>query len=136
VAYFPNPHDVENVYTWSAGAASLADGEVFTEFLGRLNGSTDNPFDIDPCVYSDAVHRVVGGFAGYCDWRLPTLDELFTIPDFAILGANTSASHGYLTSSTRDTALNQVWYVHGSAGSASIQTKTSGNLAVGVRGGW
>ena len=32
IAYFPNPHDVDNVYTWSA-TGQLADGQIVTEFL-------------------------------------------------------------------------------------------------------
>jgi hypothetical protein len=50
-------HDVDNVYSWSAGGPA-ADGEAFTDFLDDLNST---------------------GFAGQHDWRLPTLFELQTI---------------------------------------------------------
>lgn len=60
-----DPHDADNTYTWSAGGlgATAADGTVFTSFLQSLNG---------------------GCFAGQCDWRLPTRDELLTIMTPAI----------------------------------------------------
>jgi hypothetical protein len=51
-------HDVANPYTWSA-SGTLADGTAFTGFLAPLNAGA--------C------------FAGQCDWRLPTLQELGTI---------------------------------------------------------
>lgn len=55
-----DPHDVEQRYTWTAGAAgaTAADGTVFSEFLAALNGSC---------------------FASQCDWRLPSPAELATI---------------------------------------------------------
>ena len=77
IAYFPNPHDAENQYTWSTGT-DLADGQIVTEFLSRLNGSAPALFGLDPCVSADGA-TVTGGFAGHCDWRLPTIVELQTI---------------------------------------------------------
>jgi hypothetical protein len=73
---FTNPHDVDNEYTWGnlAGCpiAGCPNGTAFTDFLGRLNYniSGDGTTTIWPC------------FAGHCDWRLPTIDELATIIDF------------------------------------------------------
>lgn len=55
-------HDKDNVYSWSTsgdGDLTDADGTAFTSFLASLNGG--------------------GCFAGQCDWRLPTRDELLTI---------------------------------------------------------
>jgi hypothetical protein len=63
-----NPHDVDNLYSWSLGS-NLPDGDVFTSFLGRLND----------CVKVDYEVGVTGGFAGHCDWRLPTQGELETL---------------------------------------------------------
>lgn len=54
-------HDHDRAFTWSASGDHLADGTVFTEFLATLN--------TPPCS------------AGYCDWRLPTSFELYTIED-------------------------------------------------------
>lgn len=50
-------HDKDNDYTWTTGS-SAASGTVFTTFLATLNGG--------------------GCFAGHCDWRLPTKEELWT----------------------------------------------------------
>lgn len=50
-------HDRDNTYTWSATPPN-ADGTAFTVFLDTLKS---------------------GCFAGYCDWRMPTFDELSTI---------------------------------------------------------
>jgi len=50
---YANPHDVDNVYTWTA-TDPAADGTAFTDFLVKLN--------TPPC------------FAGHCDWRLPSED--------------------------------------------------------------
>jgi len=77
IAYFPNPHDFDNRYTWSTGTG-LADGQIVTEFLSRLNGSAPALFGLNPCVSADGT-AVTGGFAGHCDWRLPTIVELQTI---------------------------------------------------------
>jgi len=51
-----DPHDADNLYTWMSLAS--ADGDAFTGFLRTLNDGA--------C------------FAGHCDWRLPTRDELAT----------------------------------------------------------
>jgi hypothetical protein len=55
-----NPHDADNVYTWSDSGGVNAVGTVFTDLLATLNRSGE-------C------------FDGQCDWRLPTIDELLTI---------------------------------------------------------
>ncbi len=64
-AVCPDPHDADNIYTWTDSNAPTSNptGTAFTVFLAQLNTG--------------------GGFAGHTDWRLPTLDELEGIVDYA-----------------------------------------------------
>jgi hypothetical protein len=63
-ADYNNPHDVDNLYSWSASGVA-PDGTAFTQFLGALN-------DCRTVLGTD-------GFGGHCDWRLPTVAELNSI---------------------------------------------------------
>jgi hypothetical protein len=58
-ANLADPHDVDNVYTWSADGDYDSDGTTFTSFLPGLAAPTCH--------------------GGKCDWRIPTLAELLTI---------------------------------------------------------
>ena len=131
-----NPHDVDNRYGWSASGLGLPDGTVFSSFLGRLL-----------CASTDGV-TLTGGFAGHCDWRLPTVTELKTIlrdpfpcgapspcidPVFGPTAATeTCTSNEYNTGSA--------WIVRFSTGFASNVAKGSppstDTAARAVRGGW
>jgi hypothetical protein len=67
-------HDVNSVFDHNAGA-----GTLFTDFLAKLNGLiVGNPFVLNryntPC------------FGGYCDWRLPSFEELTSIHDVSETG--------------------------------------------------
>lgn len=61
------PNYVNNFYQWSA-ASGVPDGGVFTDFLARLNAGVTDGAEIP----------TTGCYAGHCDWRLPTLEELRT----------------------------------------------------------
>lgn len=58
---YSDPHDVDNTYSWSISDVR-PDGTAFTQFLGALN--------------TCSVAMGSDGFAGHCDWRLPTASEL------------------------------------------------------------
>jgi hypothetical protein len=77
VANGADPHDVDNQYAWSAMFESTnPNGTVFTSFLATLNGGAAG---VGNCASSDGTAVTSAGFAGHCDWRLPTIQELQTI---------------------------------------------------------
>jgi len=64
-----DPHDADNLYSWSSSRI-VPDGTTFTDFLFALDGGTSE----------DGV-ATSGCFAGHCDWRLPSVEELAGIVD-------------------------------------------------------
>lgn len=120
-ANYGDPHDVDNIYSWSA-TGTAPDGTVFTQFLAGLN--------TPPC------------FAGHCDWRLPRVNrdgdpaELETMlltpypcatipcidpifgPTAAILGVNL-----YWSATTNATFPIYAWYVNFNNGDVTYLTK-------------
>lgn len=127
VANSSDPHDADNVYTWTASDSDLTDedGSVFTGFLGVLNSS---------------------GFAGANGWRLPNALELQTIllsepypcatspcidPTF---GPTQASSYWSLTSGANGTT-EAAWDIDFNTGCVNCHTKTETFPARAVRGG-
>jgi hypothetical protein len=137
-----DPHDVNNLYTWSAGGTA-ADGTVFTQFLegvnGRLCGAT---LPISP-PYPPFTCPKLGG---HSDWRLPLLSELQTIVDTSATGCGTGSPcinsafgltvpSDYWSASTFASSPGVAWDVFFLNGFSGFVSK-AGNLYVrAVRGG-
>jgi len=105
-------HDKDNTYTWSA-TGTKPDGPAFVDFLGELNNCVEAggfpPSDVN------------GGFAGHCDWRLPTVVELQTIFDTSVAGCGAgdacidpifgpTINYNYWTSTTFGDAPSFAWF--------------------------
>ena len=80
IANATDRHDVDNLYTWSASPPT-PDGTAFTDFLGSLNNGM-----------SGNGAATTGCFAGHCDWRLPTVEELHGIVDMTRAGCDTATA--------------------------------------------
>ncbi len=126
-------HDTDNLYTWTIGVDE-PNGTAFTEFLGTLNDCQSPPDG----------STITGGFAGHCDWRLPTVVELQTIllspfpcatsPCIDPVFGPTTAFY-YWSSTSLSVAPFDAWYVLFHNGNALYELK-GGNFSVrAVRGG-
>jgi hypothetical protein len=132
-----DPHDADNRHTWCANVdgsfldcdnpLNPPDGTAFAVFLPTLN--------TPPC------------FAGSCDWRVPTIDELRTLSDRTRPGCvghtapcskalvDPTIADNYWSSSSFDPDPGGAWYVEFYNGNFSIIGKGSRFYVRAVRGG-
>lgn len=114
-------HDKDNLYNWNTVLSGVPpNGTAFTDFLGTLNGGT-----------SDDGTTTSGCFAGHCDWRLPTIEELQTILDTSegtcgggggpcidpVFGPTAAGLALYWSSTSLSSFLGDAWVVDFGSGS-------------------
>jgi hypothetical protein len=131
-----DPHDADNTYPWSAPGPA-PDGAAFTGFLASLND----------CPSSDGT-TLTGGFAGHCDWRLPSIVELAGIVDLSAPGCSTftgpcidqtvfgpTVASVYWSATADATTPDGAWFVGFKNGNVFTDLKTFGFYVRGVRSG-
>ncbi len=131
-----DPHNVNNVYTWSDSFTAF-DGGTQTLFLDVLN---------------DVAGGGTGCFAGHCDWRMPSsggnygigpvqpaeLESIFDCSGGAPCvdpAFGPTVSDGYWSSSTRADEPDLVWGPDFFDGSVAQSYKTLVGYVRAVRGG-
>ena len=137
--FLSDEHCVNFTYTWGnlSGCpfTGCPNGTAFIDLLGHFNS----------CVNTSGAP--VGGFAGHCDWRLPTIEELQTIVDKSVPGCGTGSPcidpifvptvAGFYWSATTGAALpNTAWLVNFYDGSVlGFYSKTFDFAVRAVRAG-
>ena len=132
-ANLANAHDADNTYTWTTGmGGTTQSGTLYSDFLVKLNGTVDDP-----------TKTTLNCFAGHCDWRIPTVDELKSILNAGcgaapcivdpVLLPNPSGQ--YWTNSTRAAAITGAYVITFAVSATPITAdfKTALHFARGVR---
>jgi hypothetical protein len=115
------PRCVNALYTWTAsGFPYPPTGTAFTSFLYALNGGT-----------STDGNTSTGCFAGHCDWRLPTYDELYTL---ASTGIGFCGSSDTCTDPALGISLNANIYWTGTTGPNDVSTAWAEELGNNIFG--
>lgn len=127
----PSVHNGNAFRTWSTGDPWNFDGTAKTEFIDVLN---------------DVSGGGAACFAGHCDWRLPTIEELSGIVDRSAgqCGGGCGpcstipdgwSPNGYWSSSTKADDPDYAWGVGFYDGDVDYNEKDAGRLVRAVRGG-
>jgi hypothetical protein len=124
---------VNDNYTWSTGDNN-PDGTLYTIFIPAMNGQ----------VLFGVGLTGFACFAGYCDWRIPTVNELRSLLSVAYPNCTSApcidqifgpAGTLYWTSSSLANVPGSAWYVYFGVGSVESAPKSVGYLARAVRSG-
>ncbi len=129
--------DKDNRWFWTSsshgGAGTEPDGDAFTVFLAGLNA----------CDSSDG-ETLTGGYAGRCDWRMPSIAELATIVDCSsgdpcfdesVFGPAPPIDPYYWTSVTFLVQPTSAWFVAFDDGIVDADDKDLPGVVRAVRGG-
>ena len=130
-------HDKDNTYTWS-GSGTKPDGQAFVDFLGELNNCVESG-GFPPAALS-------GGFAGQCDWRLPSVVELQTIVDTTVTDCGVGVAcidpifgptinYNYWTATSFGDNTSFAWFADFDVGQVEEAEKSGAFSVRAVRGG-